>query len=234
MKKRKAQIRDMEVFISRDLVPDSIFKATLEANGITVKGLALIELEAVEFEDVPTTDWIFFYSRNAVKYFFAGLKTELSDSVRYACIGRATADALQVYQSKIDFIGSGKPAETAAEFVKLASNQRVLFPRARHSRQSIQKALQKYIISLDLVVYNNKPKVSCSMTDSRYLVFTSPLNVEAYFRNNHLQPHQKLVAIGESTAAALRKRGYCEITIAAQPNESSLAQSILNLFRRSK
>ena len=37
------------------------------------------------------------------------------------------------------------------------------------------------------------------------LVFTSPSNVEAFFENNKVAPHQKVIAIGEATGKALEK-----------------------------
>ncbi|MEM9884477.1 MAG: uroporphyrinogen-III synthase [Bacteroidota bacterium] len=222
----------MKVFISRDLEKNSIFKTTLEAEGIKVEGISLIEFEAVKFDEVPAVDWIFFYSKKAVKYFYEGLSVQLPIALKYACIGESTAHDLKQYQDRIDFIGNGKPDEAASEFVKLASKQRVLFPRAKNSRQSIQKILHKNIISTDLIVYNNKPKLSRFMTDCKLLVFTSPLNVEAYFHSNQLQANQRMIAIGESTAAALRARGHCEILIANEPSERSLAKSVLDSIRR--
>ena len=114
-------------------------------------------------------------------------------------------------------------------FLHIAKNQRILFPQAKKSRQSVQKVAGNRILSQSLLVYNNKPKIDCNMISRNLLVFTSPLNAEAYFHQNTLLPHQKIVAIGDTTANALKKMGYREIVIAGQPSERSMANSVLQL-----
>jgi len=218
------------VFITRNLAAESEFRQTLEAKGFIVEGKSLIDFKAVKFELIPPTDWIFFYSKKGVKYFFEGISDKADFSNRQlACMGKGTKVALETLGKSADFEGKGTPNEIAAAFLKLAKNQSVLFPRARTSRQSIQKILGNHIISYDLVVYINEPKTDCHMSNNNLLVFTSPLNVEAYFYQNRLKPHQRIVAIGETTAKALRKLGYCEITIAGQPTEKAMAQSVWQL-----
>ncbi|MEL6721496.1 MAG: uroporphyrinogen-III synthase, partial [Bacteroidota bacterium] len=218
------------VFITRFLAPDSDFRQILENEGFQVEGQSLIAFQAVPFEQFQYTDWIFFYSKNAVRYFLEGISVDKQVlKSKLACMGKATATALEKLGRQADFVGYGSPDEIAADFLKLAKNQSVLFPRARNSRQSIQKILGNHIISYDLVVYINEPKTDCHMSNNNVLVFTSPLNVEAYFYQNDLQPHQRIVAIGETTAQALKKLGYCEASIASLPTEKSMATTVLQL-----
>lgn len=220
------------VFITRNLVVESAFKRILETAGFQVEGQSLINFRAVAFHQIRKTDWIFFYSKKGVQYFFEGLSDQIDFSEsRFACMGKGTKAVLHKQGELTSFEGKGTPKEIAADFLKLARNQSVLFPRARNSRQSIQKILGNHIISYDLVVYINEPKADCHMSSNDLLVFTSPLNVEAYFHQNKLQPHQKIVAIGETTAKALKKLGYCEATIARQPTEKAMANTVLQLAR---
>ncbi|MEM8525265.1 MAG: uroporphyrinogen-III synthase [Bacteroidota bacterium] len=220
------------VFITRNVEEDSEFRQILETEGFVVEGRSLIDFRAITFNEIPETDWIFFYSRKAIRYFFEGLSKEMNLSkTQLACMGKGTTTALEKLGKKANFEGNGTPEEIAADFLQLAKNRSVLFPRARNSRQSIQKILGNHIISHDLVVYINEQKTDCHMSNKNLLVFTSPLNVEAYFHQNTLQPHQRIVAIGETTAKALKKLGYCEIMIAGQPNERSMAESVLRLAR---
>ena len=57
----------IKIFISRALSEGSpIFDLSQE---LIVKDQSLISFNALRF-DAPEADWIFFYSRNAVRYFF--------------------------------------------------------------------------------------------------------------------------------------------------------------------
>lgn len=220
------------VFVSRFLAPDSEFKAMVSAANIPIEAYSLIEFEAVPFASFPPTDWVFFYSKRAVTFFLNQVfktnqfKIQLKN-IKFACMGQGTATTLSQYHLNTHFIGNGKPDAVAAAFLPYAKGQRVLFPRANRSRKSIQKKLHTHILVQDLVVYSNKPKKSIAMISRHLLVFTSPLNAEAYFHQHELQPGQRIIAIGDSTAAALRKLGFCEFTVAAQPSERAMAEAVL-------
>lgn len=221
------------VFISRSLAFDSDFQRIVSAANIPITAFSLIEFEVVPFTVFPPTDWIFFYSKHAVTFFLDqivqnNLSKTAFEGIRFACIGQGTATMLRQYQLNTHFVGNGQPEDVAAAFLPFAKGQRVLFPRADRSRKSIQKILDVHIIVLDLVVYNNKPKKRISMISRRLLVFTSPLNAEAYFYQHKLQPEQRIIAIGDSTAAALRKLGFCEFMVAPQPSERALAEAVLS------
>lgn len=221
------------VFITRDLEEHSVFKEMLEAEGFEVEGESLIEFTSIPFHTIPSSDWIFFYSSNAVRFFFENLQAQnlTISSTKWAAMGQATANTLLSYKKKLNFIGFGEPKRTSLAFINKAEGQVVLFPRARNSKQSIQKLLLDKIFSVNLIVYENKPKDYCRMRSRDFLVFTSPLNVEAYFNRNAKMPHQKIVAIGETTAAALRRLGFNESAIAGYPSERSMASSVIQLSR---
>lgn len=219
------------VFISRYLKAESIFKQTLEQNGFRVEGESLIDFSPIWIQDFPETDWIFFYSKRGVQYFFRQpvVKLKLNKyNPKFGAIGQATAYYLNQFNIKACFSGNGDPIQDADAFLKVASGDTVLFPSASNSRQSIQKNLKNKIKSVNLFVYRNKAKETVQMKQNDYLVFTSPLNVEAYFRKHFLMPNQRIVAIGETTASALRRFGLSEIAVAASPSEASLAQRVLN------
>jgi uroporphyrinogen-III synthase len=223
------------VFISRDLSTDSIFRAEMKAANIPFTAFSLIEFEAKSFDVVPLTDWVFFYSKKGVQYFFKGcekitLPDDYFSTIKWACIGQGTAKELRLAGHEPHFIGDGQPESVAANFSLKSTNQRVLFPQAQRSRQSVQKLLYNHIIVYDLVVYTNKPKTHYVMESRRILIFTSPLNAEAYFYHHELQPGQRIIAIGNTTAAALRKMGFCELKIAKAPNEQALVNAVFELY----
>lgn len=219
------------VFISRSLASTSPFQNTLTSQGHQVHGESLLCFEAVNFDSIPMTDWIFFYSKNAIRFFFDALKTKhqtITTSTKYATIGTGTAAVLKEYEIRPDFVGTGQPTDTAKAFKSVAQGQTVLFPRAYHSRQSIQKILINDLVIKDLVVYKNMPKPNIQLPKLfDYLVFTSSLNVKIYFQHYPLEAHQKIVVIGPTTAQTLKNLGIHQFTIAKETTEAALAAAVL-------
>jgi len=221
----------MNAFISRSLSPDSEFYRLLRARGWQVHGQALVTLEPLPFAQVPECDWIFFASKNAVRFFFRQVnETQIPlPETKWAALGEATAEALARHVSVIDFTGNGEPEAAARAFQKHTAGPetvRVLFPAARQSMKSVAGYLSENFQALHLEVYDNQPVLNAVLRTDDVLVFTSPMNARAYFSHQALLPDQKVVAIGAATAEALRQLGIPEIIIAAQPNERSLAEAV--------
>lgn len=223
-----------KVFISRNLEPDSIFQKKLTAKGFDVQGVSLIHFESIEFSQIRDVDWIFFYSKKGIQFFFEGLKKidanwqESMKKYQLATIGEASAAYLEKIYKKPDFAGNGEPKETATEFLKYAKGKRVLFPQATNSRQSIQKLLSDEITALSLVVYENQAAEGFAIAnDFDILVFTSPLNVEIYFKERNYVSGQRIIAIGNTTAEALENVGMERIEIAKEPSEEGLIEIVL-------
>lgn len=217
------------IFVSRRLAPSSPLSGLCHSHCLDVRGYSLIGFEGVPFDAPPPHDLQFFYSRNAVRFFHAQQGGSLH-AVPSACMGEGTASALREWGLEPVFVGNGDPVSVAAAFASFAEGKRVLFPRARHSRQSIQKSLPPSTIALDLVVYDNYKLTDFPNPQADILVFTSPLNAEAYFDLLPLQAGQRVVAIGNTTAAALRRLGVQELRIAKQPSEQALAEAVLALL----
>ncbi len=195
-----------------------------------------MKFSEVAWENMPATDWVFFYSGKAVKYFFAGLKRndqELADEVKLAALGPGTAAKLAELGYEAGFVGTGNPEEVAEQFLAVAKGDRVLFPRAAHSRMSIQMLLANTVDALDLIVYQNEMLDNFSIPKVNYLVFTSPMNAKAYFRR-YAWAGEGVVAIGETTAAALKELVDTKIFIANQPSEESLAEAIIQFVKEQK
>ena len=58
------------VFITRNVKDSDYFNRVLAAQGYNISGKALIEMNAIPFGNIQKTDWIFFSSKHAVKFFF--------------------------------------------------------------------------------------------------------------------------------------------------------------------
>ena len=216
------------VFISRELALNSIFLQKLRAASYEVLGESLVAFREVPFTLPLETDWVFFYSKKAVQFFLNNAQVVgYLKNRQKAVLGPGTAAALSKRGYNADFVGTGEPETTAEAFGQLATGKRVLFPRAAHSRRSVQQLLEGQMIAQDLVVYHNEPRTDFTLPVCEYLVFTSPLNVQAYMAKYAIAAGQKIVAIGGTTAAALRESGITEWRVADSPSEEDLAMVVL-------
>ncbi|MEO1518550.1 MAG: uroporphyrinogen-III synthase [Bacteroidota bacterium] len=218
------------IFISRPLAADSAFRRALDGHDIELFDESMIQFHPLPFFQLPDCDWLFFYSQKGVQFFFDQWITPLPEHIRLAGMGAATARALEQRAGRVDFSGTGNPEETAKAFLLRAANQKVLFPRASHSRRSIQRLLTGYIQAIDLVVYRNTPKRDTNIPDCNLLVFTSPLNARYFLQQYPLKDQQEVVAIGQTTAEALRQLGCPRVHIARQSTEEAMAEVVISLL----
>jgi uroporphyrinogen-III synthase len=230
-----------KLFISRDLDEDQAFvKRMLEAD-IEVHGQSLVEFSKVPFSKVPDSDWIFFYSKQGIRFYFDGLDDPAYWSgvrmgmplkvkqLKYATFGKGSTAFLKSYRNiTADFTGSGKAEQTATAFLAKAKGEKVLFVRGKQSQQSVQELLKGADLEMmDLVVYDNQPLQKFTVPQCHYLLFTSPLNATAYYQKYSKKPAQKVFAIGETTADTLVSLGLKEVVVAAQPSLDDLATLVL-------
>lgn len=215
------------VFISRLLVDDSPFWQL--GDGWQVFHQSLVNFRALPFVLPVRFEWVFFYSAQAVHSFFEGLQQPLPPALRWAALGPGTAKAMRHWGIEADFVGSGVAATLAADFVACARGCRVLFPQARHSRRSLEKIIDSQLMAYPLVVYDNQPLATFEIPFCDYLIFTSPMNAQAYYSRYTQQQGQQVIAIGQPTAEKLRSLGVDNPAIAEQPSEASLVQLLRTL-----
>jgi uroporphyrinogen-III synthase len=89
-----------------------------------------------------------------------------------------------------------------------AAGASVLFAGATRSRRSIQRVLGDRVQPIDLAVYDNRPCADIPRIGAQVLIWTSPMNAEAYL--NHFTPRadQRMIAIGPATAQTITDRGF--------------------------
>lgn len=217
-------------FISRAQTPESEFSRHLQENGWQVSARSLVRLTPLPFYEVPACEWIFFASQHAVRFFFQQIAAANISvpSVKWAALGAATAEALSGFVPQVDFTGTGDPVSSTAAFAAQVAPCSVLFPAARHSMQSVAAQLSERFSILHLEVYDNQPVDDVVLQQDDVLVFTSPMNARTYFTQHDLLLHQKVVAIGATTAAALQQLGIAEVHVAEEANERGLAVTVLS------
>ncbi|MFK7979374.1 MAG: uroporphyrinogen-III synthase [Saprospiraceae bacterium] len=224
----------VKIFISRNLPPTSSFKKELAGTAMEIIGQSLIQFSPTPFATIPVVDWIFFYSKNGVKFFLETFRATMSlqtlaaenRPIKWAVMGKGTAEALIAHQIQPDFIGNGQPKATAQAFGKIAKGQKVLFPRAKNSKKSVQKLLDSQLEVNDLIVYKNEVKANFAIPYCGILVFTSPLNATTYFQKYPINPKQKTIAIGKTTEKTLQELGIKNSIIATKPSEKALAKAV--------
>ena len=175
-------------------------------------------------------DWIFFNSKNAIDHFFK-LEPLLLKKTKIAVLGRGSEDALRQHDRIADFSGDNlgiRTEDIATAFAELVDGQTVLIPRAEGSLQTIQKALTENTKIIDMPIYETVLEEQVNKTNAQVLIFTSPSNVEAYFADNLVEPDQKIICIGYSTAKAIEAMGL-SYTLPFSPDEIGLAEAIFGL-----
>ena len=100
----------MNLFISRKLSQDSLFDSLVN-EGIEIYDESLIDFTAIPFTK-PKTDWIFFYSKKGIDFYFENLDFDPSQS--YAVLGSATASYFKIKTNhSVDFIGNNNGEQIA-------------------------------------------------------------------------------------------------------------------------
>lgn len=222
-------IEEKTVFISRDLTEDSILKSKIAMLGYKLMDVSLLRQSQIRFSYSPLSDWIFFSSKNAIKYFFAQNPVILRKT-RFAVFGKGSARYLRQFDREADFIGKGNNATLIArQFATLIENETVLFPMAIDSIQTVQRQLGYNNVAKNLYVYKTELKTDFALPKTEILIFTSPSNVEAYFSKYEILPGQKVIAIGTTTQQKLFSYGIKEVALPNSFEEESLLHTLWQL-----
>jgi uroporphyrinogen-III synthase len=220
-------VKARKVFITKNLREGDYLSRALSRLNFNIEGKSLIEFKEIKIKELPKTEWIFFSSKHAVKYFFS--QKPKIENVKFGCVGTATSAELRAHGFRADFIGQSTDTKLVGkQFAAKVGSSKVLFPIAKESMQSIQWQMPKRDNVINLNVYATLKHSVEINADTDIVVFTSPSNVESYFEKNKWQPHQKAVAMGDATANALDK---LKIKNAIKPqsfDDLGLVQAILS------
>lgn len=211
----------------------------LNENGAFVNAYPNIKIIS-NTDKIPTdfSDYTYlaFTSSNGVKIFFDFLKESKTDyrkisRLKFACIGKGTANTLEGYGFYADFIPGEFTAEALGKELSsvLCKTDRLLILRAENGSEELTGELKNARISFDdIKIYDTKTenvKIDC---DTDYITFASASGVTAFFENGSKLNSAKPVCIGEITAKELGK--YSSITpISARAHTADgIISAILN------
>lgn len=214
------------IFISRSLSQDSIFFKRFQKSDTTVIDMPLISIVKIPFSYTPQTNWIFFTSKNAIRYFFEQTPN-LPAGVKYGVISSSSENTLKAYGKQADFTGEGVDlAKIAKNFREVLQNDSVLFPQAMDSLQTIQKYLAFTNTVYNLYTYKTIIKNDFELPYTDVVIFTSPSNVKAYFSKYRLDSRQLVLAMGTSTKYKLSEYGFRDVLIPEEFSEKGLCELV--------
>ena len=166
-------IKPQNVFITKNLREQDYLSRALKSLEFSIEGQSLIEFKQIAIKELPETDWVFFSSKHAVRYFF-DQKPNLG-KVKFGCVGTATSKELRNRGFRADFIGQSNDTKLIGkQFASRAGNSKVLFPIARESMQSIQHQIINQDNVFNLPVYATSKHSKEINTDYTIIVFTHP------------------------------------------------------------
>lgn len=224
------------IFISRDLEASTEFVSALKPYPVQVSGKSLLQIELLDFDWAKLTgfNWLFFYSSNGVKALLRMLDAghSLPHGIKLGCIGSGTAKTLNEAGLHCNFIGTGDAPNSATAFLQELGTGTVLFLRAAQSEKAMQIELAGRAQMDDLVVYQNKFIADIPRLEADILVFTSPLNAQAWYSTNPVQDRQHVIAIGKTTQRALAALNIPSVILAERPDELALAQCVISLLQK--
>ena len=196
------RIDKKSVFISRDAHENNNLNRWLTNLGFDVECKSLIDLKKLTIKELPKSDWLFFSSKHAVEFFF--MQNPEIGNAKIGCMGKGTSQALREFGKRADFIGTSTDTKLVGkQFAARVGAGKVVFPIARDSMRTIQWQFAKQDRLIDLPIYATLKVPHTVAENTDVLVFTSPSNVESYLEKNQILPHQKVIAMGESTEKTL-------------------------------
>ncbi len=224
----------LSVFITRDVPESSYFARAMAKHNIRIEGRSLIRIFPIINRLDPFilkhVDWVFFGSKNGIENFFR-LNPKLPKKTKFAVIGRGSEEMLRNYDHVPDFNGEGSGInldQIGDAFSKIAAGTTVLLPRAKGSLETIQKQFTANTKVITLPVYETRMDEHVEKSSADVLIFTSPSNVEAFFVDNLVEPQQKVICIGHSTARKLAEYGLTGV-LPYSPDEIGLAEAVFGL-----
>lgn len=182
-----------------------------------------IRINPVPDLTIPETDWIFFSSpKGALAY----LNHYPIRAKKIAALGAGTARTLASFNLTTQFIGQpdDEPATVGEKFEKeLTTNETVFFPISQLSKKNVIKALTNARYQT-LITYKTEALALKLSSAFDLILFTSPSNVENYLIKNRVEKNTVLMAMGETTAAAIRQNiTHSElIHVLENPNEEAV------------
>ncbi|MGM9941972.1 MAG: hydroxymethylbilane synthase [Bulleidia sp.] len=195
--------------------------------GFVVHEVVVSEIHYLDYENDVIPDIAVFTSRNGVEGFFAGLKTDIrrfSNTV-FACVGKATAQALSDHGIHADYIPEVSDSEHLTAGLNVKQGAVICHYTALGMHTSVPDARS-------IAVYENRETEVLPMRvkDDAEIIFTCSSNAERMMKRlvnaDAWAEHGKAYVIGASTYRTCQKLGIRHIIQAEEATLVSLKEAV--------
>jgi uroporphyrinogen-III synthase len=239
---RRQRLAGVRVLVPRPRERSEQLCFLLEDEGARVLAIPLLELEPptdprplqAAAELLRRFAWVAFASERGVTALVEAARTagtlDVLRTRKLAAVGPGTAAALGAVGLEVTLVANVSTGEGLAEALlpRLQPAEVVLLPAAEEGRRSLEEGLRVAGVTVERVAaYRSRPAGSVPegwaevvAHPPRCVLFGSPRTVEAFLGlpgAGALVPRVKAVAVGPTTAAALRAQGWEPAAIATAP-----------------
>jgi uroporphyrinogen-III synthase len=243
-------LRGIDVALTRPIDRNEQLARLLGRLGARVVEVPLIEIgppsdqgEGLRsaLDHIEELEWIAVLSTNGARALLQALNgVGLPRSCRVAAVGQATADALGEGGLEVTLVGDGSGgAALAGQISEAVDPAQLLVVAAQEGRQELAEELGAVgwrvtsVAGYATVATEVTKQDRASLLDADVVVVASPSAVGS-FRALGPSPDQdqSFVAIGETTAAALREAGLAEVIVAEAPTDVALAEAVVRAVQQ--
>lgn len=220
---------DVTIFVSRPLESNSNIKIYLKSIHVEFEAISLIDFSQTPFL-LPNTDWLFFYSKSGVRFFFDQLNQKIDLSIyKYASFGVSTGKYLEKQIGRaLDYSGNSNATQVAEALTKKSKKETICFVVGENSLRSIQSLLPVEINKKEIVVYKNQPRTTLELHHFDIAIITSPMNATTFLKSGGSADHY--ISIGNTTSEVLKSLNI-NSSIAKSPSEIGITESLKGLYK---
>jgi uroporphyrinogen-III synthase len=207
--------------------------------GIYIDTISFIETEAVQSVEIQQeveqvllqSATVVFTSMNAVEAVAFQLEGHQPDWSVY-CMGNTTQQLVEKYFGKESIAGTAADAAMLAEnIVDDGAANDVYFFCGNQRRTELPDILKQHDINVnEIVVYNTVATPHKVSKPYNGILFFSPSAVDSFFSVNKAEKQTILFAIGNTTAAAIKKYATNSVITSDEPGKESLVEKMIDFF----
>jgi uroporphyrinogen-III synthase len=207
--------------------------------GIWIDEISFIETEPIRSVEVQQEieqalikfTAVVFTSMNAVEAVTEELDGALPEW-KIFCIGNTTRQAIKKYFGENTIAGTADNASALAEEILQDEEiDEVTFFCGDQRRNELPDALRQNDIEvIEIVVYYTIPVQQKIEKNYHGILFFSPSAVDSFFKKNKITDQTLFFAIGNTTAATIKKYTPNKIIIANEPGKENLVRQMMEYY----
>ena len=190
-----------------------------------------VEVQQEIEQALTLTATVVFTSRNAVEAVGAELQG-LEPNWQIFCIGNTTRETAEKYFGEENIVGSAEDATGLAEvIIDTKGINEVVFFCGDHRRAELPAKLNENGIEVnEIVVYQTIALPHKINRVYEGIIFFSPTAVKSFFQVNKPGERTIFFAIGNTTAAEIKKHAANRIIVADEPGKERLVEIAIEFF----